>query len=315
MGRVPKSTRAWYTRFVTDGSVCKGKSTGRPSVSAERVETIRQSFVRSPHKSVRRASKELNVPKKTAWQVLRKRLHLRPYGLQILQQLKPADKVKRCDFCCNFLGNPSDHTIMNKLVFGDDLSSVGTSESTQSTNLVQWKSSVLRTWQGQSQVLSGSVTRRAVRAMLLCPINSDSDHLPGHVTWMINAAATGEYSRRDLLTTIWCPTALPSRSEILPWMNVFVIVGSGVEALRNGLRDRLIWHRWISSSGGLWRAMSTSLTADNTARAQDTDQRGLCKHWSGNSAQRMAGCWMSVWCCLSHSWRSHWTLLMTNYCS
>jgi hypothetical protein len=205
---------------------------------------------------------------------------------------------------------------MNKLVFGDDIPSVETSESTQSTNLVQWKSSwVLRKWQRQSQgyCLRGSVTRRAVRAMLLYPINSDSDHLPGHVTWMINAAATVEYSRRDLLT-IWCRTSLPSRSEILPWMNVFVIVGSGVETLWNGLRDRLIWHRWFFSCGVLWRAISTSLAADNTARAQDTDQRGLCKHWSGNSLQRVAGGWISVWYCLSHSWLSHLTLLMTNYC-
>jgi hypothetical protein len=36
---------------------------------------------------------------------------------------------------------------------------------------------------------------------------------------------------------------------------------------------------------------------------QDTDQRGLCKHWSGNSPQRVVGGWISVWCCLSHSWR------------
>jgi hypothetical protein len=56
-----------------------------------------------------------------------------PYRLQILQQLKHTDKVKRYDFCCNFLGNLADgDTIMNKLVFGDevtfllsDLTSIG----------------------------------------------------------------------------------------------------------------------------------------------------------------------------------------------
>jgi hypothetical protein len=55
--------------------------------------------------------------------------------------------------------------------------------------------------------------------------------------------------------------------------------------------------------------------ADNTTLAQDTDQRGLYKHWSGNCTQRVAGGWISVWCCSSHSWPSHWTLLTTNYCS
>jgi hypothetical protein len=42
-----RSVLAWYKRFVSDCCVCKGNSTGRPSVSAERVETIRQSFERS----------------------------------------------------------------------------------------------------------------------------------------------------------------------------------------------------------------------------------------------------------------------------
>jgi hypothetical protein len=74
-GRVPQSTinsclvQAFCYRWL-----CEGKSTGRPSVSAERVETIRQSFVHSPHKSVRRASKELNVTNTAVWQVL----HLGP---------------------------------------------------------------------------------------------------------------------------------------------------------------------------------------------------------------------------------------------
>jgi hypothetical protein len=56
-------------------------------------------------------------------------------------------------------------------------------------------------------------------------------------------------------------------------------------------------------------------TTDNTTWAQDTDQRGLCRHWSGNSPQRVAGGLISVWCCSSHSWCLHWILLMTNYCS
>jgi hypothetical protein len=115
------SIHAWYKPFFTDGCVCKGKSTVRPFTSAELIETIRQSFVRSPHKSVRRAGKELKVPKTTVWQVLRNHLHLRPYRLQILQQLKPTDKVKRYDFCCKFLGNPAnDDTIMNKLIFSHE---------------------------------------------------------------------------------------------------------------------------------------------------------------------------------------------------
>jgi hypothetical protein len=49
--------------------------------------------------------------------------------------------------------------------------------------------------------------------------------------------------------------------------------------------------------------MSTSLPLPTTLH-----ELGLCKHWSGNSPQRVAGGWISVWFCSSHSWRSHWTL-------
>jgi hypothetical protein len=99
------SIRAWHKRFVTDNCVCRGKSTGRPSVSAQRIETNRQSFLCSPYTSVWCASKELNVLKTPVWQVLWKCLHLCPYTLQILQQLKPMDTVKRYDSCCSFLEN------------------------------------------------------------------------------------------------------------------------------------------------------------------------------------------------------------------
>jgi hypothetical protein len=44
-----------------------------------------------------------------------------PYRLQILQQLKPTDKVNRYDFCCNFQGKlTDDDTIMNKVVSSDE---------------------------------------------------------------------------------------------------------------------------------------------------------------------------------------------------
>jgi hypothetical protein len=62
-----------YKSFITDNCMYKGKSTGKQSVSAGQVETIQQSFLCSPHKSVWHASKKLNIPKTTQWQVLWKR--------------------------------------------------------------------------------------------------------------------------------------------------------------------------------------------------------------------------------------------------
>ncbi|PSN39705.1 hypothetical protein C0J52_17980 [Blattella germanica] len=53
------SIRRWYHPFEDTGCPCKGKSTGRPRVSKETVERVRESFTRNPIKSVRKASREL----------------------------------------------------------------------------------------------------------------------------------------------------------------------------------------------------------------------------------------------------------------
>jgi hypothetical protein len=44
------SFRRWYQQFQTKGCLCKGKSAGRPRVSEESVERVRQSILRSPKK-------------------------------------------------------------------------------------------------------------------------------------------------------------------------------------------------------------------------------------------------------------------------
>jgi hypothetical protein len=53
----------------------KGRA-GRPSVTEETVERVRESFIRSPRKSMSRASRELQVPESTVRKILRKRLQL-----------------------------------------------------------------------------------------------------------------------------------------------------------------------------------------------------------------------------------------------
>ena len=57
----------------------------------ERVERVSDAFAHSPKKSVRRVSRELAIPVMSVWRILRRRLQLRPYRLQLLQALKPTD--------------------------------------------------------------------------------------------------------------------------------------------------------------------------------------------------------------------------------
>ena len=68
----------WYPQFVETGCLCKGKSPGRTRVSDDITERVREAFLRSPHKTVARASRELYMPKMTVWKVLRKRLCFNP---------------------------------------------------------------------------------------------------------------------------------------------------------------------------------------------------------------------------------------------
>jgi hypothetical protein len=70
-------------KFVDTGCICTGKSSGRPSTSAETAGRVRQAHQRSPRKSTRRASRELNVPQPNVRNILRKRLAVRPYRLKL----------------------------------------------------------------------------------------------------------------------------------------------------------------------------------------------------------------------------------------
>ena len=115
-----KSISRWFTQFQQTGSVCKRKSTGRPRVSEEDVRRIEASFVRSPRKSTRRASRELGTPHTTVWTVLRRRLLYKPYRLQPVQALKASDKEKRLQFCSDVLGMMEDDTFLPRVVFSDE---------------------------------------------------------------------------------------------------------------------------------------------------------------------------------------------------
>jgi DNA-binding transcriptional regulator YhcF (GntR family) len=92
-----QSILRWYRQFQDTGFLCKQKSTGRPSVSDQTVERVRQSFVHSPQKSTITASRALGIPQQTVWKILR-RLQFKPYRLQLLQQLKPEDYGRRLEF-------------------------------------------------------------------------------------------------------------------------------------------------------------------------------------------------------------------------
>lgn len=123
-GRNPpdvKSIKAWYEKFKNTGSVADLPRSGRPRTSADRVEAVRQSFLRSPKKSVRMASRELQMPKSSLHDILHKRLMFRAYKVQIVQALLPNDSTRRYDFAVEMLSRmEEDDGYLRRIAFSDE---------------------------------------------------------------------------------------------------------------------------------------------------------------------------------------------------
>jgi hypothetical protein len=98
----------------------KRRSTGRPRVSDADVDRIREAFKASPQKSTHLASRQLQLPQKTVWRVLRKRLVIKPYKLQMVQALTPNDKIVRHQFCLEMQADMEDVDFVGRLVFTDE---------------------------------------------------------------------------------------------------------------------------------------------------------------------------------------------------
>ena len=118
-----KSILKWHRNFIERGCICdqrKGHS-GRPSVSQQVVDRVREFLLRSPRKATRRASRELKVPQSTVSKILCKRLRLHSYKLQLVQKLHPEYKETRQAFCGNLQAlMENDDDLLAKIIFSDE---------------------------------------------------------------------------------------------------------------------------------------------------------------------------------------------------
>ncbi|KFM61202.1 hypothetical protein X975_03155, partial [Stegodyphus mimosarum] len=123
-GRNPpdvKSIKAWYEKFKNTGSVADLPRSGRPRTSADRVEAVRQSFLRSPKKSVCRASRELQIPKSSLHDILHKHLLFHANKVQIIQALSLNDSTRRYDFAVEMLSRiEDDDGYLRRIAFSDE---------------------------------------------------------------------------------------------------------------------------------------------------------------------------------------------------
>ena len=99
-----KSIKAWYSKFVANGSVGDLNRSGMSCVSDETVDAVCEAFQHSPGKSTCHASNELRVPQGTVVKILYKQLKLYAYKLQIVQSLQPDDGPLQATFATEILG-------------------------------------------------------------------------------------------------------------------------------------------------------------------------------------------------------------------
>ncbi|KAJ4448008.1 hypothetical protein ANN_10018 [Periplaneta americana] len=97
------SIKKWHDTFLATGSVLKHG--GGRRTSDEIVANVQAAYERSPRKSLRRASRELQVPKSTLQRIVHKRLKLYAYKMQLMQRLEPDDKPKRVEFALLHTGS------------------------------------------------------------------------------------------------------------------------------------------------------------------------------------------------------------------
>jgi hypothetical protein len=107
-------------RFLTTGTVSKGKSSGRPPVSDEIVEDLRERVEETPQISVARLSQQSGVPRSTCHKIIKNRLQLHPYKISVIQELQPADYQSRVEYCNWFQNHLNNDHLLDVSFFSDE---------------------------------------------------------------------------------------------------------------------------------------------------------------------------------------------------
>ena len=111
----------WDENFQTTGGVERRQGHGRPATSSEVQQTILRYFNTHPRRSIRRAERDLSIPRSTIHVILRRRIRMFPYKLRIVQQLEARDYVARRAFAAWCLENlESDENFMSRIIFSDE---------------------------------------------------------------------------------------------------------------------------------------------------------------------------------------------------
>ncbi|KFM68849.1 hypothetical protein X975_25329, partial [Stegodyphus mimosarum] len=113
----------WKKNFLETGSIADEKRSGRPCRSDFDVECVRETFLRNPRRSVRSAARELDMPISTVYKVIKKKLRLHAYKVQIVPVLEPDDRPRRVAFVTDMLRRIEDDAeFLKRIMFSDEAS-------------------------------------------------------------------------------------------------------------------------------------------------------------------------------------------------
>lgn len=111
----------WVQNFRDQGSVENQARSGRPESSSPREQRVATYFNRNPRRSLRTAERDLTISRSSIQRILRNRLHMFPYKIQIVQQLEDRDYAARTWFVNWCRQNiQSDCSFLNRIIFSDE---------------------------------------------------------------------------------------------------------------------------------------------------------------------------------------------------
>ena len=109
--------------FSESGNLDKKKSKGRPVTATDEnnVATAKQIIKGNRHISLKLLSQQLGISLKSAHTILKKKLSMHPYKMQICQKLHEGDFERRVAFCEWFLQKHADNSnFIHTLIMSDE---------------------------------------------------------------------------------------------------------------------------------------------------------------------------------------------------
>lgn len=115
--------RRLVTRFEEQGSVRDLPRSGRPHsvISEANIQRVLESVEENPETSTRRRSAELQMSRRSLRRILKGNLHLFPYKVQLVQELKPGDSQERIIYALRFQELAREHNdFIHHLIMSDE---------------------------------------------------------------------------------------------------------------------------------------------------------------------------------------------------